>query len=131
MKAFTSTYQTLPTSTLLLSMLISTTISMPATLGPSSRKFPSTGHRLFPIQMLLSYTTHWKSVESFHVLEVELGRKVYITDDPSIKSSNPLPAVEDTRVHAQLVPNAAPNMFSNVKPEKRRTFHHHPNTNHT
>ncbi|CAL5429873.1 unnamed protein product [Camellia sinensis] len=61
----------------------------------------------------------------------ELGLKVYITDDPSIKSSNPLPAVEDTRARAQSVPNAAPNMFSNVKTETRRTFHHLPNTNHT
>ncbi|XP_059661767.1 multiple C2 domain and transmembrane region protein 7 [Cornus florida] len=60
----------------------------------------------------------------------ELGLKVYITDDPSIKSSNPLPAAEDTQAHTQSVLNQAPSTFSNVKTESRHTFHHLPNPNH-
>ncbi|PSR91499.1 FT-interacting protein [Actinidia chinensis var. chinensis] len=54
----------------------------------------------------------------------ELGLKVYITDDPSIKSSTPLPAAEDARAHAQAVPKSV------AKAEARHTFHHLPNSNH-
>ncbi|KAJ4950901.1 hypothetical protein NE237_027733 [Protea cynaroides] len=65
----------------------------------------------------------------------ELGLKVYVIDDPSIRSSNPLPAVEsflNTNSRAseaqsqQEVPNSIPNPFSNDKAESRHTFHHLP-----
>ncbi|CAL5401021.1 unnamed protein product [Camellia sinensis] len=70
----------------------------------------------------------------------ELGLKVFITDDPSIKSSNPLPAIEtessvhtnsySTQVHApaQQRPSFFRNLFSSNKTEPRHTFHHLPNT---
>jgi hypothetical protein len=68
----------------------------------------------------------------------ELGLKVYITDEPSIKSSIPMSAVESlqnkdpnlTHAHAQTVPSAAPNTHSYNKVETRHTFHHLPNPNH-
>ncbi|KAB2018275.1 hypothetical protein ES319_D08G218400v1 [Gossypium barbadense] len=64
----------------------------------------------------------------------ELGLKVYITDDPSIKSSIPLPAVESlatneshvTRIHAQTVQSSV--MNDRVE-SSRHTFHHLPNPN--
>ncbi|XP_040988542.1 FT-interacting protein 7 [Juglans microcarpa x Juglans regia] len=67
----------------------------------------------------------------------ELGLKVYITDDPSINSSIPIPAVESlsnkdpnlNHVHAQTVPSAATGTHSNNKAESRHTFHHLPNPN--
>ncbi|XP_030946638.1 FT-interacting protein 7-like [Quercus lobata] len=65
----------------------------------------------------------------------ELGLKVYITDDPTIKSSIPIPATESlpskeqsvTNAQAQTVPNAATNTH---KVESRHTFHHLPNSTH-
>ncbi|KAF8379532.1 hypothetical protein HHK36_028971 [Tetracentron sinense] len=76
----------------------------------------------------------------FSHVKGELGLKVYITDDPSIKSSNPLPAMESfqnidprsTQVQAptQQVPSLVPNPFSNDKAESRHTFHHLPNQHH-
>lgn len=57
----------------------------------------------------------------------ELGLRVYTTDDPSIKSSTPLPAHEDIQSHAQPVQNSLP---SKSKSEARHTFHHLPNSNH-
>ncbi|KAM3736028.1 hypothetical protein ACB098_10G132100 [Castanea mollissima] len=65
----------------------------------------------------------------------ELGLKVYITDDPTIKSSIPIPATESlpskepsvTNAQAQTVPNAATNTH---KVETRHTFHHLPNSTH-
>ncbi|KAI5601489.1 hypothetical protein BDE02_01G094900 [Populus trichocarpa] len=66
----------------------------------------------------------------------ELGLKVYITDDASIKSSTPLPAVESlptkdpglTHTEAPVV-----HPMTNSVPHKRverHTFHHLPNPNH-
>lgn len=68
----------------------------------------------------------------------ELGLKVYITDDPSIKSSNPLPAMESSTIsephinHAQThhVTNSVPNPFSNSKSETTQTFHNLPKQQH-
>ncbi|PIA49458.1 hypothetical protein AQUCO_01300339v1 [Aquilegia coerulea] len=71
----------------------------------------------------------------------ELGLRVYITDDPSIKSSNPLPAMETFTNsephtnHAQgpqshQVPKSVSNPFSNDKAETRHTFHHLPKQQH-
>ncbi|KAK2995244.1 hypothetical protein RJ640_023768 [Escallonia rubra] len=70
----------------------------------------------------------------------ELGLKVFITDNPSIKSSNPLPATESF-LHAnsqrtqaqssmQQVRNFISDPYSNDKSGSRRTFHHLPNQNH-
>ncbi|KAG6636812.1 FT-interacting protein 7 [Carya illinoinensis] len=67
----------------------------------------------------------------------ELGLKVYITDDPSINSSIPIPAVESLsnkdpnliHAHAQTVPSAVTGTHSNNKAESRQTFHHLPNPN--
>ncbi|KAK6947770.1 Phosphoribosyltransferase C-terminal [Dillenia turbinata] len=65
----------------------------------------------------------------------ELGLKVYITDDPSIKSSIPIPNVESIPDHdgslnqTHAPANAIPNMMTNNKREVRHTFHHLPNPN--
>ncbi|KAK9143717.1 hypothetical protein Syun_013117 [Stephania yunnanensis] len=70
----------------------------------------------------------------------ELGLKIYITDDPSIKSSNPMPAMESTvnanplSSHSELhgqVPNSYPSSVSNGKAEARHTFHHLPAQSHS
>ncbi|KAA8516031.1 hypothetical protein F0562_019210 [Nyssa sinensis] len=70
----------------------------------------------------------------------ELGLKVFLTDDPSIKSSIPLPAMESFlhanshsnqgQVPAQRISNLIPNTFNNDRTESRHTFHHLPNPNH-
>ncbi|CAB4300349.1 unnamed protein product [Prunus armeniaca] len=75
----------------------------------------------------------------FSRVKGELGLKVFVTDDPSIRSSNPLPAMDSsldndsrsTHVQAQLqkVKDVIPDSFSNDKAESRRTFHHLPNPN--
>ncbi|KAI9174589.1 hypothetical protein LWI28_019725 [Acer negundo] len=64
----------------------------------------------------------------------ELGLKVYITDDPSIKSSTPIPAAESlhakdpsvAHTHGQTIPNSA----TSDRVESRHTFHHLPNPKH-
>ncbi|KAK0582586.1 hypothetical protein LWI29_027354 [Acer saccharum] len=69
----------------------------------------------------------------------ELGLKVFLTDDPSIKISNPLPAMESS-VHTESysrepqqpveIPNVIPNRFPDDKAERKRTlrtFNHLPN----
>ncbi|KDP25449.1 hypothetical protein JCGZ_20605 [Jatropha curcas] len=66
----------------------------------------------------------------------ELGLKVYITDDPSIRSSTPLPAVEPlppkdpglTHGQAQMVHPVSSSIPQNRV--DRHTFHHLPNPNH-
>ena len=75
----------------------------------------------------------------FSRVKGELGLKVFVTDDPSIRSSNPLPALDspldrDSRsarvlLQSPQVPNVISNMMSNGKSESRRTFHHLPNPN--
>lgn len=67
----------------------------------------------------------------FSRVKGELGLKVFIADDPSVKSLNPLPSVEpchhmDNNSHTQQIPNLVQNSFSKEKAEKRRTFHHLP-----
>ncbi|KAJ6328613.1 hypothetical protein OIU77_010328, partial [Salix suchowensis] len=67
----------------------------------------------------------------------ELGLKVFVTDDPSRRSSNPLPAVESsllsdsraaqTQASEQQIPNVAQKLLSDDKSESRHTFHHLPN----
>ncbi|PON92050.1 Phosphoribosyltransferase [Trema orientale] len=64
----------------------------------------------------------------------ELGLKVFVTDDPSIKSSNPLPALDSsvrTEPKQQKIPNFVSNLFSNEKSESRHTFRHLPKESHT
>jgi hypothetical protein len=57
----------------------------------------------------------------------ELGLKVFVIDDPSIKASNPLPAMESTlHTGSHPIPSQAP---AKEKAESRRTFHHLPNQN--
>lgn len=68
----------------------------------------------------------------------ELGLKVYVTDNPSIKSSTPNPAAESHQnrdpntmhTQGQAVLNPVTNTFSNNKGESRHTFHHLPNPHH-
>lgn len=86
--------------------------------------------------VVLHYPLEKKSI--FSRVKGELGLKVFVTDDPSIKSSNPLPAMESpvqvdsgsnqSQVQEQIS-EAVSNIFSPGKHEKRRTFHHLPNTN--
>lgn len=62
----------------------------------------------------------------------ELGLQVFVTDDPNIKSSNPLPAMEsslhtDSRSIQSQVLDFVPNPFSNKKSDSRHTFRHLPN----
>ncbi|KAJ6712456.1 C2 CALCIUM/LIPID-BINDING PLANT PHOSPHORIBOSYLTRANSFERASE FAMILY PROTEIN [Salix purpurea] len=66
----------------------------------------------------------------------ELGLKVYITDDASIKSSTPLPAVESlstkdpglTHAEAPMVHSMTDTVSHKIA--ERHTFHHLPNPNH-
>ncbi|KVH97232.1 FT-interacting protein 1-like [Cynara cardunculus var. scolymus] len=53
----------------------------------------------------------------FSRVKGELGLKVFVTDNPSIRSSNPLPQM-DTHSHGR-----------NETKDSRRTFHHLPNSN--
>jgi len=65
----------------------------------------------------------------------ELGLKIYITDNPTIKSSIPNPSVESmpTNNHAE-VRGPTGSMMNGLSSDKvessRHTFHHLPNTNH-
>ncbi|CAK9134433.1 unnamed protein product [Ilex paraguariensis] len=72
----------------------------------------------------------------FSRVKGELGLKVFITDDPLIKSSNPPPAMEyprQTDSHSsqtQASSRQIPNPFTNDKKNSRHTFHHLPNSKH-
>ncbi|XAR70306.1 hypothetical protein NMG60_11027116 [Bertholletia excelsa] len=66
----------------------------------------------------------------FSRVKGELGLKVFITDDPSIKSSTPLPSAEGNEVHVHSAPIPVSSAYSNGKTEARHTFHHLPNSNH-
>ncbi|XP_059634148.1 FT-interacting protein 3-like [Cornus florida] len=88
--------------------------------------------------VIFHYPLDKKSI--FSRIRGELGLKVFITDDPSIKSSNPLPAMEafpftnPHSTHAQASDQQVPNLVQNIsnnKPQSRHTFHHLPNSNHT
>ncbi|KAL2902499.1 FT-interacting protein 1 [Bienertia sinuspersici] len=58
----------------------------------------------------------------FSRIRGELGLKVYITNDPTIKSSSPIPDAET---------NVKVNHAKAPKSEVRHTFHHLPKTNHS
>ncbi|XVE73879.1 hypothetical protein DITRI_Ditri11bG0154000 [Diplodiscus trichospermus] len=84
--------------------------------------------------VVLYYPLEKRSV--FSRAKGELGLKVFVTDDPSIKSSNPLPAMESS-MHTDVAsayaqtPNPVPKSFPKEKTGKRHVFHHLPNTNHS
>ncbi|GAB4844473.1 FT-interacting protein 7 [Ancistrocladus abbreviatus] len=65
----------------------------------------------------------------------ELGLKVFITDDPSIRLSNPhlemdsSPFTDPQSAEAQVLDDQVPRTFPNDKAGKRRIFHHLPNPN--
>ncbi|KAK6920141.1 C2 domain [Dillenia turbinata] len=73
----------------------------------------------------------------FSRVKGELGLKVFITDNPSIRTSNPLPAMDSSfytnlqpnqpQPQTEEVPNLVPNIFRKDKDESRHTFHHLPN----
>lgn len=86
--------------------------------------------------VVLHYPLEKRSI--FSRVKGELGLKVFVTDDPSIRSSNPLPAMESfghsdlrsTKSQApEQVPSSAPDPFSDDKARRRHTFHHLPNAN--
>lgn len=110
--------------------------------GTNSRTFLGkvrlTGTSFFPYHdaVVLHYPLEKRGILSR--VKGELGLKVYITDDPSIKSSNPLPAMDSSTNsepltnHAQTdhVPNSISNPFPNNKSETRHTFHNLPKQQH-
>lgn len=55
----------------------------------------------------------------------ELGLRVFITDDSSVRSSNPVPAMDSSSSDQQV-----PDPLSKGKKGSRRTFQHLPNPNH-
>lgn len=86
--------------------------------------------------VVLHYPLEKKNV--FSRIKGELGLKVFVTDDPSIKSSNPLHDVEpsvdtDHRSTPDHTPvsftNSILSVFSRKKNETKHTFHNLPNSN--
>ncbi|XWS46067.1 hypothetical protein CRYUN_Cryun14cG0032600 [Craigia yunnanensis] len=84
--------------------------------------------------VVLHYPLEKQSI--FSRAKGELGLKVFVTDDPSIKSSNPLPVMESS-LHKDVgsayakIQNSVPDSFPKEKPDKRHAFHHLPNANHS
>ncbi|XWS35774.1 hypothetical protein CRYUN_Cryun20dG0024700 [Craigia yunnanensis] len=84
--------------------------------------------------VVLHYPLEKRSI--FSRAKGELGLKLFVTDDPSIKASNPLPVMEPS-LHTDVgsayaqIPNSVPNSVPKEKTDKRRTFHHLPNANHS
>ncbi|KAG8663857.1 hypothetical protein MANES_01G259100v8 [Manihot esculenta] len=86
--------------------------------------------------VVLHYPVEKRSI--FSRVKGELGLKVFVTDNPSIRSSNPLPAMDSslftetrsTQAQApeQQIPNPVPQLFSSERSETRHTFHHLPNS---
>jgi len=81
---------------------------------------------------LLHYPLEKKSI--FSRSKGEIGLKVFVTDDPSIRASNPLPAVEsfvdivqdvtqDQTSPPESFTNSIPKNVSRKKAESRHTFH--------
>lgn len=66
----------------------------------------------------------------------ELGLRVFITDDLSVRSSNPIPATDSSSyinsnsAQTQPLDQRVPDSLSKGKKGSRRTFHHLPNPNH-
>ncbi|XP_075485700.1 LOW QUALITY PROTEIN: multiple C2 domain and transmembrane region protein 7-like [Primulina tabacum] len=74
--------------------------------------------------VVLQYPLEKRSI--FSRVRGELGLRVYVTDDPSIKSSAPVSEVEETQVPPEQVAKAISNSSQNFKSEARHTFHHLP-----
>ncbi|XP_061371531.1 FT-interacting protein 3-like [Gastrolobium bilobum] len=88
--------------------------------------------------VLLHYPLEKKAI--FSRTKGELGLKVFVTDDPSIRASNPLPAMEtffNTDQNENPTQDQTPasftsslfNNFSRKKNESRQTFHKLPKSN--
>ncbi|XP_047158686.1 FT-interacting protein 3-like [Vigna umbellata] len=86
--------------------------------------------------VVLHYPLERKNV--FSRIKGELGLKVFVTDDPSVKSSHPLHDVEPSADAVQRsTPDQSPvsftnsilNVFSRKKNDTRHTFHNLPNSN--
>ncbi|KAK7349528.1 hypothetical protein VNO77_06965 [Canavalia gladiata] len=86
--------------------------------------------------VVLHYPVEKKNV--FSRIKGELGLKVYVTDDPSLKSSNPLHDVEpsvDTDQHTTndqspvSFTSSILNLFSRKKNDTKHTFHNLPDSN--
>eukprot|EP00262_Sarcandra_glabra_P013033 TRINITY_DN3518_c0_g1_i1.p1 TRINITY_DN3518_c0_g1~~TRINITY_DN3518_c0_g1_i1.p1 ORF type:complete len:1021 (-),score=137.24 TRINITY_DN3518_c0_g1_i1:295-3357(-) len=96
-------------------------------------RLSGTSFVLYSDPIVLSYPLEKRSI--FSHVKGELNLKVYLTADPSIKSSNPLPAIDpfpesnplpnQAQSHAQN-PNPIPNPSSD-KSDSRHTFHTLPN----
>ncbi|KAF5729987.1 multiple C2 and transmembrane domain-containing protein 2 [Tripterygium wilfordii] len=88
----------------------------------------------YPDSVVLHYPLEKRGI--FSRVRGEVGLKIYVTDDPTIKSFRPLPAMEMSpneeprSTQAQTVLHAAAQNFSGGKVEARHTFHHLPNPNH-
>ncbi|OMO78741.1 C2 calcium-dependent membrane targeting [Corchorus capsularis] len=84
--------------------------------------------------VVLHYPLEKRSI--FSRAKGELGLKVFVTNDPSIRTSNPLPAMESS-LHTDLsstyaqISNSVPNSFPKEKSDKRHTFRHLPNASHS
>ncbi|XP_073316104.1 multiple C2 domain and transmembrane region protein 7-like [Primulina huaijiensis] len=74
--------------------------------------------------VVLQYPVEKRSI--FSRVRGELGLKVYVTDDPSIKSSAPVSEVEEIQVPPGQVAKPISNSSQNLKSEARHTFHHLP-----
>nr|GLL45189.1 FT-interacting protein 1 [Ipomoea trifida] len=84
-----------------------------------------------PDAVVLHYPLEKRSV--FSHVRGELGLKVYVTNDPSIKSSTPISGDNNSAhqvLHSQSVQTPVSEVVSHVKSEARHTFHHLPNPNH-
>lgn len=107
--------------------------SKPSSLG----KVTITGTSFVPYSDAVVFHYPLEKRGIFSRVRGELGLKVFITDDPSIRSSNPLPTMESSGLpnsystQAQTLPNFIANTFSKKKAESRdtrHTFRHLPNS---
>ncbi|KAK9927224.1 hypothetical protein M0R45_024417 [Rubus argutus] len=96
-------------------------------------KISLTGNSFVPYSdaVVLHYPLEKRGI--FSRVRGELGLKVYITDDPTIKSSTPMPAAESLTdkdpglAQTQGVSTPSMSSFRGDKGEARHTFHHLPN----
>ncbi|KAK1284104.1 hypothetical protein QJS10_CPB21g00469 [Acorus calamus] len=87
----------------------------------------------FSESVALHYPLEKRSI--FSRVKGELGLKVFLTDDPSVRPSNPLPAIDplnniypaQAQAQQAQIPSSIPNPFNTNKAESR-TFHSIPNS---
>ncbi|XP_073112522.1 FT-interacting protein 3 isoform X1 [Elaeis guineensis] len=91
----------------------------------------------YPDAVALHYPLEKQHI--FSRVKGELGFKVFLTDDPSVRPSNPLPAVDSflstpPPVRSHQTPDQFtgpnPNFFSENRAESVQTFHHLPREQH-